>query len=162
MVLADYGMVKIDCEFVADNDDISAMEDDFELSILKRAGSASATIRAIQDLPLKEIMEISVSKLDPSLKQEFQKVYESLNSEDRDTVEHMLGFLTLKSLHNCQSLRKPFAPGEKQLSGLSYGLMKAAYRMIFWGSDQKTKDVINRVEKQIEINGPALCREMGK
>lgn len=162
VALANYGVTKIDCRLVSDDDDVSTAEDDLELSMLKRAGSAATAIKGIQDLPPKEIMEISVSKFDANLKRDFQKVYESLDKDDRETIEFTFALLTLKSLNNCASLKKPYEAGEKQFNSAISRLMQLAFKLVFWGSDKNSKEILKKAQKQIEANSAILCNEVGK
>ena len=157
MALVTYAIVKTDCRFILDDDD-----DDYQVPMFKRGGSALAAEKSIIDLPQKEIMEISVNKFDPELKQAFYDIYGRLNNEDRDTVEFALSMLTLKSLKNCPSLNKPFKPGERELAGILGGVMKLPYKTVLWGMDKKDKEVLKKVEKQIESNGSELCKDVGK
>jgi hypothetical protein len=98
VTLVTYGVVKTDGRFLADDDDLSTMDDDFQLAILKRAGSASAIQTPIQDLPVKEIMEISVNKFDPDLKRAFYQIYERSDKDEREAIEYTFGLATLKTL----------------------------------------------------------------
>ncbi len=65
-------------------------------------------------------------------------------------------------MKNCNQLKKPFKPGEKEVNSFVHGMMQVAFKLIFFGSSKEDKEILQKAQKQIETNGPALCQEVGK
>lgn len=158
VTLITYGVVKIDGRFLADDDDISTMDDDYQPTIL-RTGTALAILTLIQKLPVKEIMETSVNKFDPDLKQAFYQIYERSDKDEREAIEYTVALATLK---NCNKLKVPFKTEEKEVNNLLDKVMHVKFDLMVFGSSKEDKKVFQKAQKQIKTNGPALCQEVGK